>query len=529
MNSWIIRNLGKAGSLLAFMLTLALIEGQAAGQNRELKLLPSDGAELDVFGSSISISGPPGNEIAIVGATGNDDNGSSCGSVYIFRKSGESWVQEAKLLASDGAADDFFGVSVSISGSLGNEIAIVGANGNDDNGPDSGSAYIFRKSGENWVQEAKLLASDGVEGDRFGSSVSISGDSGNGVAIVGAGGDDDRGTSSGSAYIFRFNPDTSGWGQEAKFLPSTNAAGDLFGTSVAISSASGIDVVIIGAKFDDDIGASSGSAYIHHFNPETSAWISGPKLHASDGGMGDLFGTSVAISSTPGNEVAIVGADRDIGSGSAYIYRFNPSLSEWTEEAKLLASDRSSFDQFGISVAISGDAAIVGAWGHDDNGPGSGSAYIYRFNPDTSEWLEELKLLPSDGAEADFFGVSVSINRTPGNEIAIVGADWNDDNGEKSGSVYIFRDFFYISRLFGDCNSNGINDLHDLFLNLTSSDCNDNGIPDECDIVSGLSLDADMNSIPDDCQASFPPDTNGDGAVNVTDLLALFAAWGPCP
>ena len=153
-------------------------------------MLPSDAAAGDAFGSSVSISG----DYAVVGAKGDDDNGSGSGSAYVFKRSGTSWQQEAKLLPSDGAAEDYFGLSVSISG----DYAVVGAYRDDDNGGSSGSAYLFKRTDTSWVQEAKLLAFDGVGGDFFGYSVSISGD----YAVVGARGDADNGDESGSAYLY---------------------------------------------------------------------------------------------------------------------------------------------------------------------------------------------------------------------------------------------------------------------------------------------------------------------------------------
>jgi hypothetical protein len=160
------------------------------------KLTAGDGTAEDYFGSSVSISG----NTAIVGAPGDDDNGTESGSAYIFsRNQGgtDNWGEVQKLLASDGAAGDYFGWSLSISGNM----AIVGAPIDDDNGGDSGSAYIFsRNQGgtDNWGEVQKLLASDGAAYDYFGHSVSISGN----TAIVGAVGDDDNGDYSGSAYIF---------------------------------------------------------------------------------------------------------------------------------------------------------------------------------------------------------------------------------------------------------------------------------------------------------------------------------------
>jgi len=164
----------------------------AARVDQAAKLLASDGAVGDRFGKSVSLDG----DTAIVGADFHDNNGiSNSGSAYIFHFDGTNWNQEASLLASDGAENDYLGNEVSIDG----DVAIVGAQYDDnENGTDAGSAYLFGFDGTNWKQEAKLLASDGAAGDHFGWYVSIDGD----VAIVGAPFDDDNGTDSGSAYIF---------------------------------------------------------------------------------------------------------------------------------------------------------------------------------------------------------------------------------------------------------------------------------------------------------------------------------------
>ena len=129
-----------------------------------------------------------------MGAYGDDDGGTNSGSAYVFMRSGTFWSQQVKLTASDATAGDYFGVSVSISG----DYAIVGAYRDDGDGSDSGSAYVFMRSDTTWSQQAKLTAFDAAAGDEFGFSVSISGD----YAIVGAWCDDDGGTDSGSAYIF---------------------------------------------------------------------------------------------------------------------------------------------------------------------------------------------------------------------------------------------------------------------------------------------------------------------------------------
>jgi hypothetical protein len=202
--------------VMAIVLVCFAFAGAARAGNdwmEEQKILASDGNAGDFFGYSVSISG----DYAIVGATYGNGNVIDSGSAYIFKRDGTNWVEQQKLTASDGAANDWFGYSVSIDG----DYAIVGAYGDDDNGNASGSVYIFKWDGTNWVKHQKLLASDGDTNDQFGWSVSISGD----YAIVGAIYDDDKGTNSGSAYIFQ--RDGVGWSQQAKILASDGNANEL--------------------------------------------------------------------------------------------------------------------------------------------------------------------------------------------------------------------------------------------------------------------------------------------------------------
>ena len=312
-----------------------------------------------------------------------------------------------KLLASDGALGDTLGFSVGVSG----DVAVVGAPFDDDAGGSSGSAYVYRNDGSGWVEEQKLLASDGAPADQFGVSVSVSGD----VAVVGALFDDDAGGSSGSAYVYRY--DGSAWVEEQKLVASDAGGGELFGT-VAVSG----DVALVGAKGADN---NSGSAYVYRY--DGSGWVEEQKLLASDGADGDNFGGAVSVS----GDVAAIGADRDGDngptSGSAYVFGYDGS--SWVEEQKLLASDGAAGDQYGVSVSVSGAAAVVGAWGADNF---SGVAYVYR--DDGSSWVEELKLLASDAAGGDSLGFSVGAS---GN-VAVAGAKGRDDNGSRSGAAYVY-------------------------------------------------------------------------------------------
>ena len=379
------------------------------------KLLASDGADVDQFGYSVSISGD-GNT-AIVGANGDD---SYRGSAYIYTRSGSTWSQQTKLLASDGSTSDYFGWSVSMS-SDGTTVIVGTYYDDNEKGTEAGSAYIYTRSGSTWTQQAKLTASDGVNIDHFGVSVSMSSD-GN-TAIVGAYGDDDKGSNSGSAYIYTRSG--SSWTQQAKLTASDGSSYDLFGYSVSISSDG--NTAIVGAHNDDDKGTNTGSAYI--YTRSTTTWTQQAKLTASDGSVSDYFGYSVSMSSD-GN-TAIVGAYNDDGGrGSAYIY--TRSGSSWTQQTKLTASDGSASDKFGYSVSMSSDGttAIVGAY-YDDS---RGSAYIYTRSGST--WTQQTKLTASDGSRDDQFGWSVSMSSD--GTTAIVGAYYDDDKGSDAGSAYIY-------------------------------------------------------------------------------------------
>jgi len=386
--------------------------------NSEFQILTaSDKAASDLFGWSVSISG----NVAIVGAYRASPGGTtSAGKAYIFRYNVTSWIQEAILIASDKTAYDSFGWSVSISGN----IAIVGAYMADLGGTvNAGKAYIFRYNGTSWIQEAILIASDKAAGDLFGNSVSISGN----VAIVGAPGADLGGTlDAGKAYIFRHNG--TSWIQEAILIASDKTAYDQFGYSVSISG----NVAVVGAWMADPGGtADAGKAYIFRYNG--TSWIQEAILTASDKAANDNFGGSVSIS---GN-VAIVGAYKaDPGgttdAGKAYIFRYNGT--SWIQEAILTASDKAANDQFGWSVSISGNVAIVSARFADPGGiSNAGKAYIFRYNG--TSWIQEAILIASDKAASDWFGNSVSIS---GN-VAIVGAPYADPGGTRdAGKAYIF-------------------------------------------------------------------------------------------
>ncbi|WP_246050251.1 T9SS type A sorting domain-containing protein [Neolewinella litorea] len=402
-----------------------LVQSDLSGVMKRTAL---DGQDGDNFGWSTDISG----DLAIVGAYQDDDQGEKAGSAYILgRNAGgtDQWGQVAKLSATDGSADDYFGFSVAISGDL----AVVGAYYADDKGDNSGAAYVFaRHAGgpDQWGQVAKLTAADGAAGDWFGYSVGISGEQ----VIIGAMRDDDNGGNSGAAYLF--SRDTGGsdqWGQVAKLTASDARFADSFGWSVAISG----DKAVVGALFDDDNGTDSGSAYVfarHAGGAEQ--WGQVKKLVPADGTAYAAFGNSVAIS---GDQV-IVGAyqddDNGFRSGSAYIFDRNQGgIDYWGQVTKLTADDGTADDFFGWSVGIDADRAIVGSIFDDDLGSASGSAYLFaRHVGGTDQWGPVVKLTACDGESNDLFGSHVGIS---GSQI-IVGANLEDANGNDAGAAYFY-------------------------------------------------------------------------------------------
>ena len=253
---------------------------------------------------------------------------------------GQCRVNEgAKLTASDAEESDWFGFTVSVSG----DVAVVGSWRDDDAGLDSGSAYVYRFDGSSWIEEQKLTASDAGGDDRFGASVSVSGD----VVVVAAVLDDP----SGSAYVYRFNGNT--WIEEQKLTASDEAKGNWFGFSLSVSG----EAIVVGARNDDDAGEFSGSAYVYRFDDKAIAWLEEQKLTASDAAPDDRFGGSVSIS----GDVAVVGAsqDNDAGfhSGSAYVYRFDGGGWEVHGRAQGLPSN------FAVTVARDPEDRIwVGTW-----------------------------------------------------------------------------------------------------------------------------------------------------------------------
>jgi hypothetical protein len=462
------------------ILTLALGCGGsvniALAQAERNKLLAYDGAADDYFGRASAISG----DVLVVGADHDDDNGTDSGSAYVYRWQDDQWSLEAKLLPTDGEANNRFAWATAIDG----DTIVFGVHHDNDKGIDSGSAYIFHFNGTNWAQQAKLVADDGIPAGYFGRAVAIHRD----LAVIGSKGQDSQGSASGAAYVFRRSGST--WTQEAKLLASDGQAYDVFGWSVAVSD----DVILVGVKGDDDNGTDAGAAYI--FRYEDGQWREKQKLLADDGAPGDSFGAAAAIS----QDVAVVGATLNDNfapdAGAAYVFRFNGS--SWVQERKLLPHNGEAGDQFGWSVGVSGDTAIIGANLNDELASDAGAAYVFVY--DGVNWLQRAKLTADDAAAGDDFGVSVGFS----DGRAVVGVMYDDENGPDSGSVRVFSDVW---RCLGDLDYDGYRNVTDFthFAAAYGSQLRGNGYNPSADL-------------------------NGDGFVNVTDFTLFANNFGhACP
>ncbi|MCK5817491.1 MAG: choice-of-anchor D domain-containing protein, partial [Candidatus Marinimicrobia bacterium] len=412
------------------------------------KIVASDRATEDYFSKDVAISG----NYAIVGAYREDHDVSGgdvmhdAGAAYIFQFDGTGWVEMQKLVASDRDVEDFFGYCVDICGNY----AIVGAHQNDDSasGNNEGAAYIFYYDGSSWIQQDKLLAIDRDLGDHFGYSVALTEDR----AVIGAIYEDDNefGADSiaqaGSAYIF--SRSGTSWSQQAKVYASDRGEDDRFGHKVAISGS----YIVVSTPFEDHDADSlnyevqAGAAYV--FYHEVSGWEQKQKLVASDRDAGDYFGFSVDIDGL----VIVVGAymeDHDAGgsdykekAGAAYI--FHNIGGTWTENMKIVGSERWVSDFFGRDVSIDGDYIVVGADGEDHDTlaanyiANAGAAYIFKYI--AGNWVEQEKIVAFDRGADDAFGNEVAIS----GDVVLIGALGEDHDADRantmtgSGSAYIF-------------------------------------------------------------------------------------------
>lgn len=378
--------------VLSLIVTTAVRDAEAIEPEVWIQVAAVDGLRNDQFGMAVALDA----NTLVVGSPGVGD---SAGSVYVFTWSEGAWLQQQKLITSDGDIGDRFGEAVGVSGNT----LVAGAPGDDE-------AYVFIRSGSVWSQQQRLVAADAGSPSRFGTSVAISGD----TVIVGAptpyvGGPYSE-LDTGFAYVFVRTVDV--WAQQQKLTPSDGASGDVFGGAVSLSG----DTVIVGATGDDDHGAGSGSAYV--FTRSGGVWSEEQKLGSSDGAPGDQFGVAVDVSG--GFAVSAAHRDDDLGDESGAVYTFTRLGGVWSEEQKLKASDGATLDFFGTTVDVSGDSLAVGS----DGGAG------YLFERDGGPWSEQAVLQVPAFTNSGHSPAAVSP------DFAVVGGPYLDGH---RGSVFVFE------------------------------------------------------------------------------------------
>jgi len=473
----------------------------------------------DFFGFSVAVSGDtvvvgaPGEASNATGVDGNQGDNSAfiAGAAYVFVRDGSgNWSQQAYLKASNTDAFDQFGISVAVSG----DTVVVGAdredsnatgvdgNQGDNSASNAGAAYVFVRDGSgNWAQQAYLKASNTNVGDFFGDSVAVSGD----TVVVGADGEDSNATgvdgdpsdnsasSAGAAYVF-VRDGSGNWAQQAYLKASNTDAFDQFGISVAVSG----DTVVVGAIFEDsnatgvdgnqgDNSATiAGAAYVF-VRDGSGNWAQQAYLKASNTDAFDQFGTSVAVS----GDTVVVGADGEASNatgvdgdqnanladnaGAAYVFVRDGS-GNWAQQAYLKASNTDAGDNFGTSVAVSGDTVVVGALFEDGNATGvdgdqgdnsatsAGAAYVF-VRDGSGTWSQQAYLKASNTDGGDNFGTSLAVS----GDTVVVGAnfeasnatgvdgDQGDNSADAAGAAYVFAaPQFTVGGTVSGLNGNGL-------------------------------------------------------------------------
>ncbi len=441
----------------------------------------------DRFGWSVAVSG----DTVVVGAYQEDSSttgvnstpneaAAGSGAVYVFARSGTTWVQQAYLKAHQVSSGDAFGVSVAVSGNtivagaFGEDSSTTGANSSPNElASNAGAAYIFVRTGTTWSQQAYLKAPQVTAGDEFGYSVAVSGD----TVVIGATREDSSTTGvnstpnesasgSGAAYVFVRNGTT--WTQQAYLKAHQVSAADEFGISVGVSG----DTVVVGAKEEDssttgvnstpnESATSSGAAYV--FVRNGTAWTQQAYLKAHQVSADDYFGTAVAVSGDTvvagawGEDSGTTGIDstpNESAAGSGATYVFVRSGTTWTQQAYLKAHQVTAGDSFGSAVALSGNLLVIGANREDSGTTGvdstpnesatdAGAAYVFERSGTT--WSQQAYAKAHQVSAGDLFGYSVAVSVGT----VVIGA-WGEDSNTAgvnspptesatdAGAAYIF-------------------------------------------------------------------------------------------
>jgi len=386
---------------------------------REQKTTAEDGVPQAWFGLPVALSGVN----ALVGSRNAAVNGTSIqGAVYAFVRIRGIWKQTQKLVASDGVAGDQFGTSIAIFGNT----AVVTAplakiNGN----TWQGAAYVFELSNGFWKQTQKLVAKTGAAFSTLGTGTGLTAE----YLFVGAGGVFNQGVyAPRRVHVFKFIPSkTGGKWIESQVLetPAPDDPISSFGTAIALSGNS----ALVGARASR-VGNNLGQGMVYGYTESNGTWSLTDKLTGSDSGARDNFGNSVAMSGA----VAVMGAPGAVINGNisqGAVYVFNKSKAgRWTQVSKFTADDGDAIDLFGASVNLSDSSVLVGAYGIQSY---TGAAYLFQKKGNT--WVQARRLSASDGTPGQIYGYSTALDGAT----ALVGAyAATVDGNQAQGAAYFY-------------------------------------------------------------------------------------------
>ena len=434
--------------------------------NQTAKLTASDANVNENLGRSVAISG----DTVVVGASGDNEAVDNSGAAYIYEKPQNGWKdsnQTAKLKASDAQTYHYFGWSIAIDA----DTVVIGAQNDDNRNNSSGAIYVYKKPQSGWAgtlhEKTKLKSFDADRFDYFGSGIAISGD----TVVVGASGDNETVDNSGAAYFFThalvqntvenkkdilkieavdandddFTFSLDGGADEAFFKIDANSGLLSFKTVKDFENPQDADrdnIYEANIRLTDEFGETN---FYHAFIKVSDVAYEGKSLKASQlKMMSKLKSSSPKESAWFGNSVSVDGdtavigeVGRNSGTGRAYVYEYNATSHLFEQVAILRASDGEAGDKFGISVSISGDTIVVGAFLDDDTNTDSGAAYIYEkpLNGWENTAQENAKLKAHDADQDDEFGTSVSIS----GDTIVVGAPEDDETNSRSGAAYIYE------------------------------------------------------------------------------------------
>jgi len=463
----------------------------------------------DWFGASIALSadgntlavGATGEDSSATGINGNQNGGSSpnSGAVYVFVRSDTgNWTQQAYIKASNTGAGDLFGFAVSISsdgnvlavGATGEDSSATGVGGDQSNNSASGSGavYVFTRSGASWSQQAYIKASNTEKGDRFGRSLTLSAN-GDTLAVgapfeaskaTGVGGDQNDNSAPKSGAVYVFTRSGASWSQQAYMKASNTGKDDEFGSSLALSGdgntlavgAPGEDskATGIGGDENDDSAPKSGAVYV--FTRSGASWSQQAYVKASNTGNNDGFGFSLDLSAN-GNTLAVGANGEDSKAagidgnqsdnstpGSGAVYVFTRSGASWSQQAYVKASNPGKNDQFGYTLALSGDgnnlaagaryegSKATGIGGDQSNNSASGSGAVYVFTRSGANWNQQTYVKASNTGKGDSFGSALALSgdgntlaagaRYEGSKATGIGGDQSDNSQSGSGAVYVY-------------------------------------------------------------------------------------------